>query len=128
MRYLLDTHAFLWFFSGSDNLSGKAKTEIGNPNHKVYISIASIWEIAIKMSLGKLQLDFRLDQLKTEIFKNQIGILPLHFDHIISLTDLEHLHKDPFDRILICQAKGEKLTIISRDKHFKRYKKVRICW
>ena len=128
MRYLLDTHAFLWFFSGSGHLSEKAKSEIENPDHQIFISIASIWEIGIKMSLGKLQLDFKLNELKREIFKNKIEILPLDFEHIITLSDLEFMHKDPFDRILISQAKEERLTIISRDKYFRLYKKIKVYW
>jgi PIN domain nuclease of toxin-antitoxin system len=128
MDYLLDTHSFLWFLEGNKSLSEKAKEEISNPKNKIYISIASIWEIAIKITLGKLRLDIDLEDLKNEIIKNEIDILPLDFEHIIELSKLEHLHKDPFDRILLSQAKSEKFTLVSKDINFKLYKKVKICW
>jgi PIN domain nuclease of toxin-antitoxin system len=126
--YLLDTHSFLWFLDGNSNLSSKAKKVIANPKNVIYISIASLWEIGIKLSLGKLNLDFELGDLKNEIIKNNFEILPLDFEHIIELTKLENQHKDPFDRILICQSLTENLTIITKDEHFRSYKKVKIYW
>lgn len=128
MNYLLDTHTFLWFLEGNINLSSKARKIIENPNNTNYISIASIWEVAIKMSLEKLKLDIKLEVLKTEILKNNFEILPLDFEHIIELTNLEQIHKDPFDRIIISQAISEKCTIISKDSNFGSYKKVQILW
>ncbi|MDO8968309.1 type II toxin-antitoxin system VapC family toxin [Algoriphagus sp.] len=82
MNLLLDTHTFLWFLEGSQNLSSSAKTAIQNQNNTSFISIASIWEIAIKLGLGKLKLDTGLDELKSEILKNGFEILPLDFEHI----------------------------------------------
>jgi PIN domain nuclease of toxin-antitoxin system len=77
MSYLLDTHTFLWFLEGHENLSLSAKSIIEDPKNKSYISIASIWEIAIKINLGKLQLTIGLEDLKNEIIKNEFEILPL---------------------------------------------------
>jgi PIN domain nuclease of toxin-antitoxin system len=125
---LLDTHTFLWFLEGNINLSSKARKIIENPNNTNYISIASIWEVAIKMSLEKLKLDIKLEELKAEILKNNFEILPLDFEHIIELNNLEQIHKDPFDRIIISQAISEKFIIISKDSNFGSYKKVQILW
>lgn len=99
--FLLDTHAFLWFLSGDEKLSQQARSSIENTDHIKYISIASIWEIAIKLNLGKLELTISLEGLKTEILKNNFEILPLDFDHLIQLSILENHHKDPFDRIIL---------------------------
>jgi len=104
VNYLLDTHTFLWFFEGNTNLSKKAKTIIENPKNINFVSIASIWEVAIKTKLGKIKLGISLEDLKTEILKNNIEILPLDFEHIIELSTLDDLHRDPFDRIIISQA------------------------
>ena len=128
MAYLLDTHTFLWFLQGSKRLSKKTKDIIVNPKNKTFISIASIWEMGIKLSLDKLELDLSLEELKQELIRNEIEILPLDFDHIITLSKLEYHHRDPFDRILISQAKSEKLTILSKDSHFKLYKQVKVVW
>ena len=128
MIYLLDTHTFLWFLEGNRNLSKNARTTIENSNNTNFISIASIWEVAIKMSLGKLKLDIKLEELKSEILKNNFEILPLDFEHIIELSNLETIHKDPFDRIIISQAISEKYTIISKDSNFGLYKKVKLVW
>lgn len=104
MNYLLDTHTILWFLEGNENLSLDARFATENPDNISFISIASIWEIAIKLNLGKLKLDIKLEELKSEIIKNGFEILPLDFEHIIGLSNLETIHKDPFDRIIISQA------------------------
>lgn len=128
MNYLLDTHTFLWFLEGSRSLSKKARMTIENPENNSYISIASIWEIAIKISLGKLKLDFELEDLKTEILRNSFEILPLDFEHFIELSRLEENHRDPFDRIIISQAISERLSVISKDSNFKLYKNLMLYW
>jgi PIN domain nuclease of toxin-antitoxin system len=81
-----------------------------------------------KIGVRKLKLDIDLEALKQEIIKNEIEILPFDFDHIMELVNLEQLHKDPFDRILICQAKAEKLVIITKDNNFSSYTKVKCIW
>lgn len=128
MNYLLDTHTLLWFLEGSNNLSKKARTTIENPKNIKFISIASIWEVVIKMNLGKIKLDIKLEELKTEILKNNFEILPLDFEHIIELSKLEEIHKDPFDRIIISQAISEKYTVISKDSNFSLYNKLKLFW
>jgi PIN domain nuclease of toxin-antitoxin system len=101
MQLLLDTHTFLWFLEGNKDLSVKARTSIESLENVKFVSIASIWEVAIKLNLGKLKLDVGLQGLKNELLKNNFEILPLDFQHISSLTKLEDIHKDPFDRIII---------------------------
>lgn len=128
MNYLLDTHTFLWFLEGNENLSDEARSAIENPDSINFISIASIWEIAIKLNLGKLRLDIKLEELKLEIIKSGFEILPLDFEHIIGLSNLEPIHKDPFDRIIISQAIFEKCTVISRDSNFNHYKNLQLLW
>jgi PIN domain nuclease of toxin-antitoxin system len=128
MNCLIDTHALLWFFAGSKDLSVRAKMVISNPLNKNYISMASIWEIGIKVSIGKLTLGVSLEELRKKILDNRIEILPLSYNHVLGLSTLEDIHKDPFDRILICQARAEKLTLITRDPLFGEYKKIRVCW
>jgi len=128
VNYLLDTHTFLWFFEGNTNLSKKAKTIIENPKNINFVSIASIWEVAIKTKLGKIKLGISLEDLKTEILKNNIEILPLDFEHIIELSTLDDLHRDPFDRIIISQAISENCFLISKDSMIGNYKKVKLIW
>lgn len=128
MNYLLDTHTFLWFLEGNLNLSENARSVIENPENNNFISIASIWEVAIKMSIGKLRLDIKLEDLKSEILNNNFEILPLDFEHIIQLTRLEEFHKDPFDRIIISQAVFENHIILSKDANFSLYKEVKVYW
>lgn len=128
MGYLLDTHAFLWFLNGDNQLSSKAKKCIEDTSQTNFISIASIWEISIKLNLNKLKLAFSLEELKNEIVKNNFEILPLDFEHIIQLSTLENHHRDPFDRILISQAIAENLQIITKDSNFIFYNQIEIVW
>ena len=121
MGYLLDTHAFLWFINGSVDLSPRAKGIIQNSDNTVYLSIASFWEIAIKMNIGKLAIDMSFDELKKESDMNDFRILPIEFEDTRILTTLELYHRDPFDRILIAQAIQNNLTMISRDAIFDAY-------
>ncbi|MBN8706044.1 MAG: type II toxin-antitoxin system VapC family toxin [Bacteroidetes bacterium] len=128
MQYLLDTHTFLWFLNGDSQLSEQARVNIENPQSFNFISIASIWEISIKLSLGKLSLDLTLEELVKEIIKNNFEILPINIDHILQLSKLENHHKDPFDRILISQALCENFEIISKDINFALYPQLKISW
>ena len=127
MAYLLDTHAFLWFINGSIELSSKAKNIIQNPENIVYLSIASLWEIAIKLNIGKLFIDMTFSELKQETDKNDFLILPIQYEDVHLLTTLRLFHKDPFDRILITQAIQNNLTIITKDANFESYP-VKVIW
>ena len=127
-HFILDTHTFLWYLSGDEMLSKKAKSLIEDTNNSKFISIASIWEISIKLNLKKLKLGVSLENLKNEITLNGFEILPLDFEHIIKLSSLENHHKDPFDRIIIAQAIYEGFEIISKDNNFEKYKEIKVIW
>ena len=127
MDLLLDTHAFIWFISGDSSLPPKVLDAIKNVENKCFISIASLWEIAIKSSLKKLELKSDFNRIVDFLADNDIEILPITFDHLQRLLTLEFHHKDPFDRIIISQALAERLTILSKDEHFPSYTD-RILW
>ncbi len=122
MRLLLDTHTFLWFIAGSDRLSDHAKDTIADGTHEAFLSVASFWEIAIKVSLGKLTLGAPFEQLIPEqLQQNNFQVLGVELSHLNGLLTLPMHHRDPFDRIIICQAIEENLTLISVDGHFDAY-------
>ena len=123
MKYLLDTHTFLWTISGSDNIPESTKTAIRNPDNDVYISSVSLWEIAIKARIGKLDLgNIETDDLIGLSEKMGIELISLTPEEAISYGKLEeNSHFDPFDRMLIWQAIGRKLTIISKDGEFSKF-------
>jgi len=127
MEYLLDTHSFLWFINGSSELSSQARYIILNHDNKIFISIASFWEIAIKLNIGKLKIEMSFDELKKEADNNDFVLLPIQFEDIRVLTALELFHKDPFDRVLIAQAIQNNITIISKDTSFDAYP-IKIFW
>lgn len=127
MRYLLDTHAFLWFIAADKNLSRKTKLIIEDLSNDVSLSIISLWEIAIKYKSGKLQLKVSLAEIFNEAAKSGIEILPLDTKDLITLDSLKLLHRDPFDRLLIAQAVSNDLCLVTRDENFKLYK-VKTIW
>lgn len=127
MDLLLDTHALIWFINGDKLLPDKSIKLIKNLNTKCFVSIASIWEIAIKISLGKLELNGGFDDIAKIMQRYKIEVLPLTFQHIQQLLNLEFHHRDPFDRIIISQGIVEKLCIVTRDENFSKYQ-VNITW
>jgi PIN domain nuclease of toxin-antitoxin system len=127
MNILLDTHALIWFINGDRQLPDKAISIIKDLKTNCYVSIASIWEIAIKQSLGKLELNGGLDDISDIMVKYEIELLPITFDHIQKLLTLEYFHRDPFDRIIISQGITENFTIISRDEIFQKYT-TKVLW
>jgi PIN domain nuclease of toxin-antitoxin system len=128
VRLLLDTHAFLWFSADDPTLSGRARASIENPGHEKFLSVASIWEIAIKRSLGKLELTAELgDLVQIGAEENGIGLLDLYATHALGVGALPFHHRDPFDRMLISQALAEGMAIVGRDAIFDDYA-VRRIW
>jgi PIN domain nuclease of toxin-antitoxin system len=122
MRFLLDTHAFLWFVAGDKRLSVRARNRIEARNSEVLLSIASIWEIAIKAALGRLPLPSPVRSfVPQQMTENKIGLLPVALDHALEAGSLPHHHRDPFDRMLVVQARMEEMPIISADPELDRY-------
>jgi PIN domain nuclease of toxin-antitoxin system len=122
MRILIDTHVFIWWTSDSQKLSPRVYNLLTNPNTEALLSIVSIWEMQIKLSLGKLQLKVSLPELvEDEIRRNRIELLQLDISHIYALSSLPQHHRDPFDRLLIAQSMSEGLEIVSVDENFDAY-------
>ena len=122
MRLLLDTHAFLWFVVGSSNLSPDARALIEDVANEKLLSVASLWEMAIKSSLGKLTLSAPFDVLiPQQLGLNGVGLLNITTDHAAVVAGLPFHHRDPFDRLLIAQAMIEKLPIVTIDTAFDAY-------
>jgi PIN domain nuclease of toxin-antitoxin system len=122
MNYLLDTHTLIWFLNGDERLSGKAKEAIENPDNEKFVSIASVWELAIKTSLGKFKFEKGFRKFLELIENNGFAILHISFDHALTLSSLEFIHRDPFDRLIISQAITNMLTILTRDEYIAKYK------
>ena len=122
MRALLDTHAFLWWVIDSPELSQSARSVMGDSTNELYLSAASGWEIAIKIKLGRLEIAGDPEKLIPEqMVLNAISGLPVQMSHAIHVFQLPYLHRDPFDRILIAQARVEEIPIITRDSAISQY-------
>lgn len=117
MNLLLDTHILLWYITGNETLAADWRSCIQSTDNQKWISMASLWEMAIKSSLGKLTLSAPLDQLIPESFR----ILPIDLIHVLAYQRLPLHHRDPFDRMLIAQAQVENLTLMTHDANFRLY-------
>jgi len=122
MRLLLDTHVFLWFIEGSVRLSKSAKDHIEDQSHDLYLSIASLWEMAVKISLGKLDVPQPFAEfMQSHLAMSSIGLFEISPQHTYAVADLPFHHRDPFDRLLAAQCLNEGLTLISSDGMFEEY-------
>ena len=121
MQLLLDTHPFIWFINGDSELPKKSRKLIADSENECFLSIASIWEIAIKTSLNRLELQSSFDKITDFLSENDIAILPIKFNHLQTLLRLEHYHKDPFDRIILSPSITENFSLISKDREFGDY-------
>lgn len=122
MKILLDTHSFLWFIGGSSHLSSTARQLIEETTNQPFLSIASLWEMAIKLSLGKLSLGQPFASLiPQQMLVNGVELLNMSVDHVAAVVDLPFHHRDPFDRLLVAQAMVEQLPIVSADLTFDAY-------
>jgi len=122
MRLLLDTHAFLWFFIGSNSLSAKARAAIEDLSNEKFFSIASLWEIAIKTSIGKVTLSKPFEDIfPDQLTNNGIDLLNITTAHVSALTKMPFHHRDPFDRLSIAQA-----MTVSVDAAFDAYAVTRL--
>ena len=128
MNYLLDTHVMLWLLTDPDELGITSRSIIEGGENVLYWSAASFWELTVKLSLNKLELSSDwIDQLEKEKKLNRIQDLPVHWHHCRQNERLPWHHRDPFDRLLICQALIENLTLISKDRKFREYS-VPVVW
>jgi len=127
-NYILDTHTLIWFCEGNDKLSKKARSIIENKENLLFVSFASLWEIVIKLSLGKLKTTIDLKSLDKFINENEISILNSNINHLKALEILPFHHDDPFDRFIIAQAISEKFMIISKDTNFDKYENITVIW
>lgn len=118
MKYLLDTHIVLWWLATPEKINSKARKIIRDKHNEIFVSSASFWEMAIKKSLGRLTLPHNLiETLSMESFK----ILPILPEEGLGVADLPFLHSDPFDRLLIMQAKLNDLVIVTHDSKISEY-------
>jgi len=122
MRLLLDTHTFIWAATLDEQLSSKAKTLILDSENELFLSVASIWEMSIKASIGKLILQQPIEQIINEqIHLNGLKILNIESAHALAVASLPWHHRDPFDRLLISQSKLEHMPILGRDRAMDAY-------
>jgi PIN domain nuclease of toxin-antitoxin system len=128
MRALIDTSVFLWSISDSDKLSDKARRFIADLENEILLSVASLWEIAIKTSLGKLELMLPFERLiPQQLEQNAITVLPIEIGHLSAVIDLTFHHRDPFDRLIIAQGLAEQLPVITKDAAFGQYP-IQVIW
>lgn len=118
MNLLLDTHILLWWLDDHPSLSATAKSAIANGNNTVFISTVSLWEIRIKQAIGKLDIPANFKEI---VDKEPMQYLPLKAEHAYEIINLPMYHRDPFDRMLISQARLERLTLVTSDQHFNNY-------
>ena len=121
MRLLLDTHALLWSLGDPGKLSMHARKAIEERENVCLLSVGSLWEIAIKISLGKLQMDIPIEAIPAELDRLGVVLLGIDVAHLVVLSKLPFHHRDPFDRLLICQSLVDDLHVVSADAVFDRY-------
>ena len=121
MNYLLDTQTAIWLYEGNESLSAEAVSLIKNPAANVSISIASAWEIAIKINIGKLQLEGGVSQFIADSEKYGFNIEPIRERHLSEVETLPLHHRDPFDRMIIATAIAEDMVVITSDDAFRKY-------
>ncbi|MCP9926344.1 type II toxin-antitoxin system VapC family toxin [Cyanobium sp. CH-040] len=120
-RLLLDTHLLIWWLAGDPRLPDPVVQRVQDPDAEVYVSQASLWEMAIKCSLGRLRVD--LPELERTLPSLGFRWLPIRNSHLLAIAELENdgQHRDPFDRLLVCQSRVEPMLLLSVDKQLRRY-------
>lgn len=122
MKLLLDTHTFLWFIAGNPAISARALQLIQEPANQRFLSTASLWEMAIKASLGKLEIATSFEELvASQVEANAIQLLEIAPRHLEVLRRLPFLHRDPFDRLIIAQSLSDQMPVLGRDDVFEDY-------
>jgi len=127
MNLLLDTHSFLWFVNDDPQLSETVLALIEEPTNLVFLSVGSLWEMAIKVSIGKLTISAPFDEfIREQLAINNFVLLDVSIPHTMQVTSLPFHHRDPFDRLLIAQSLVEQIPIISIDTIFDAYGVIRL--
>jgi PIN domain nuclease of toxin-antitoxin system len=128
MNALLDTHTFLWWVADAPQLSDRAKNFIANPNNKIFFSVASAWEIIIKVGTGKLNIPEEPNNyINSRVTDNRFEILQIELPHVLEVVNLPDLHRDPFDRIIIAQSQVTGMPILTIDRLVIQYA-VDVIW
>jgi PIN domain nuclease of toxin-antitoxin system len=128
MKYLLDTHTFVWWDMEASRLSAKVFDILADDANELFLSVASVWEIQIKQQIGKLKLPAPLPEvIERQQTDNEIVFLPVTLPHVFDLNHLPLHHRDPFDRLLVAQARVENLILLSDDAVFAQYP-VQVVW
>lgn len=127
MKYLIDTHTFLWAVSATNKLSQLSRSLIEDIDNEICLSTASLWEIAIKISIGKLRITHSYETfISQQLALNEFFVVPASLKHYEAVASLPMHHKDPFDRLIVAQAMVEQMPVISIDDKFDRYRIQRI--
>lgn len=121
MKLLLDTHLLLWAAGAPDRLSAEARALLSAPEHEVWFSAASVWEVAIKCGLGRADFQVNPRLLRRGLLDNGYHELPVGSEHAVAIDSLPPLHKDPFDRLLVAQATVEGITLLTADAWVAQY-------
>ena len=121
MKWLLDTHLLLWAAGDPDRLSAAARALIGAPENEVWFSAASVWEVAIKSGLGRADFQVNPRLLRRGLLDNGYHELPVGSEHAVAMDSLPPLHKDPFDRLLVAQARVEGIPLLTADAAVAQY-------
>lgn len=122
MRLLLDTHAFIWLWEDTSKVPPRVLAACEDPGNHLYLSIASVWEMQIKVTAGKLSFRQPLSNIiENQKNENGLSILPINLPHVWQLATLPSHHNDPFDRMLVAQAMAEQMTLVTADRHIARY-------
>lgn len=121
MKYLIDTHTLIWFVENDSKLPPATSSIISNLQNSIFVSMASLWEISIKTSIGKLKLNQPVQSIFNCLPLQSIEVLPINQDHILEILSLSFHHRDPFDRLIIAQALAEGIPVVSSDQLFDRY-------
>ena len=128
MRLLLDTHTFIWLDASPDQLSAEVQDILHDPNNDLLLSIVSVWEVQIKAQLGRLDLRGNLAAIMQEQQEsNGVELLPIALPHVLALRELPPHHGDPFDRMLISQARVEDVILVTKDENISKYP-VDVLW
>ena len=122
MRFLLDTHVWLWLVSRPESLQNECLTQLARPDAEIFLSVASAWEIGIKYAMGKLDLPEPPEKyIPSRLTRDRVAVIPIELPHAMKASSLPLLHRDPFDRLMVAQAQLLGLNLVTRDPMIQQY-------